>query len=412
MKKLIRYTLVLLLFAGALVFGNAGILHELMPDTVAAEAATLKLNKKKVTLEKGGTYKLKIKGMPEGAKLVKYKSGKKSVAKVGKKTGTITAVSAGKATVSAVIRLADGTTKTLKCKVTVKTPNAGNTGDTGNTADTGSSPAGNDTGAPAESGKTDDPAAGEQPASAEKDFVYTAGMYIDNMDDIHAAEKYCAEHLLNLECVIPEDFSDELRGNLRGLFRKISTQVNSSFSTGSEAGTWEVSITPDYNISYMAERAIIDPEVADNAGEDTLKYAKEGKRMTDEAIKGKKTLKDKIIACHDYLIDHFSYDTSGGPNSHSIVGFIESGKAVCDGYAMTFKMMLEYIGVDAEPVTGPGHMWLRFLYDGEWKYADVTYDETLTVHDGKLSRKYITDKSGNFLGEKEFYAVGHMEESN
>jgi len=36
----------------------------------------------------------------------------------------------------------------------------------------------------------------------------------------------------------------------------------------------------------------------------------------------------------------------------------------------------------------------------------------LTVHDGKLSRKYITDKSGNFLGEKEFYAVGHMEESN
>ena len=386
MKKLIRYTLVLLLFAGALVFGNAGILHELMPDTVAAEAATLKLNKKKVTLEKGGTYKLKIKGMPEGAKLVKYKSGKKSVAKVGKKTGTITAVSAGKATVSAVIRLADGTTKTLKCKVTVKTPNAGNTGDTGNTGNTGN--------------------------TAEKDFVYTAGMYIDNMDDIHAAEKYCAEHLLNLECVIPEDFSDELRGNLRGLFRKISTQVNSSFSTGSEAGTWEVSITPDYNISYMAERALIDPEVADNAGEDTLKYAKEGKRMTDEAIKGKKTLKDKIIACHDYLIDHFSYDTSGGPNSHSIVGFIESGKAVCDGYAMTFKMMLEYIGVDAEPVTGPGHMWLRFLYDGEWKYADVTYDETYTVHDGKLSRKYITDKSGNFLGEKEFYAVGHMEESN
>ena len=412
MKRLIRYTLVLLLFAGALVFGNAGILHGLMPDTVAAEAATLKLNKKKVTLEKGGTYKLKIKGMPEGAKLVKYKSGKKSVAKVGKKTGTITAVSAGKATVSAVIRLADGTTKTLKCKVTVKTPNAGNTGDTGNTADTGSSPAGNDTGAPAESGKTDDPAAGEQPASAEKDFVYTAGMYIDNMDDIHAAEKYCAEHLLDLECVIPTDFRDELIRNSGGLFKGISTQVNSSFESSGDTDTWEVSVSPEYNATFMAERALLDPEVAKNADEDTLKYVKEAKKMADEAIKGKKTLKEKILACHDYLINNFSYDTSGGKNSHSIVGFIESGKAVCDGYALTLKMMLEYIGVDAEPVTGPGHMWLRFLYDGEWKYADVTYDETLTVHDGKLSRKYITDKSGNFLGEKEFYAVGHMEESN
>ena len=91
-KKLIRYMLAMLLVAGALVFGNAGITHGLMPDTVAAEAATLKLNKKKVTLEKGATYKLKIKGMPKGAKLVKYKSSKKSVAKVGKNTGTITAV--------------------------------------------------------------------------------------------------------------------------------------------------------------------------------------------------------------------------------------------------------------------------------------------------------------------------------
>ncbi|MBQ3912502.1 MAG: Ig-like domain-containing protein [Lachnospiraceae bacterium] len=402
MKRLIRYMLATLLVAGALVFGNAGGLHGPMPGTVAAEAATLKLNKKKLTLEKGGTYKLKIKGMPEGAKLVKFKSGKKSVAKVGKKTGTITAVSAGKATISASIRLADGTKKTLKCKVTVKAPNTG---------DTGSSPAGNDNGSPAGGGKTGDTLTGEQPVSAEKEFVYTPGMYIDNMDDIHAAEKYCAEHLLDLECVIPEDFSDELRGNLRGLFKKMSTQVNSSFSSGSEAGTWEVSISPIYNISFMVERALVDPEVADRAGEDTLKYVKEAKRMTEEAVKGKKNLKEKILACHDYLIDHFSYDTSDGPNAHSIVGFIESGKAVCDGYALTLKMMLEYIGVDAEPVTGPGHMWLRFLYDGEWKYTDVTYDETYTVNDGKLSRKYITDKSGNFLGEKEFYEVGHMAET-
>ena len=75
MKRLIRYMLAMFLVAGALVFGNAGGLHGPMQGTVAAEAATLKLNKKKLTLEKGGTYKLKIKGMPEGAKLVKFKSG-------------------------------------------------------------------------------------------------------------------------------------------------------------------------------------------------------------------------------------------------------------------------------------------------------------------------------------------------
>ncbi len=400
----------MLLVAGALVFANAEIPHILMPGTVAAEAATLKLNKKKLTLERGGTYSLKIKGLPEGAKLVKFKSSKKSVAKVGKKTGTITAVSAGKATISAVIMLADGTTKTLKCKVTVKAPTA---------VDTGSSPAGNDNGSsssdktpgtPAEGGKTGDPSTGEQTGSSEKNFVYTAGMYIDNMDDIYAAEKYCTEHLLDLECVIPEDFKDELIKKVKGLFGKISTMKNSSFSSGSETDTVKVEITPVYNVTYKVERALLDPEVAKNADEETLKYIKEAKKMADEAIKGKKTLKEKILACHDYLINNFSYDTSVGPNSHSIAGFIESGKAVCDGYALTLKMMLEYIGVDAEPVASTGHMWIRFLYDGEWKYADVTYDETHSVLDGKLSRKYMTDKSGNFLAEKEFYEVGHVAE--
>ena len=46
MKRLIRYMLAMFLVAGALVFGNAGGLHGPMLGTVAAEAATLKLNKK------------------------------------------------------------------------------------------------------------------------------------------------------------------------------------------------------------------------------------------------------------------------------------------------------------------------------------------------------------------------------
>lgn len=78
---------------------------------VVAEAATLKLNQKAISLEQGDTYRLKVKG--SGKKKVKWSSSDPEVAKVGKK-GKVTAVSEGNAIVSAKVGK-----KTLKCTVTV-----------------------------------------------------------------------------------------------------------------------------------------------------------------------------------------------------------------------------------------------------------------------------------------------------
>lgn len=83
-----------------------------MKDNVnVVEAATLKLNKKKLTLKKGKSYCLKVKGTK---KKVTWKSSKKSVATVDKK-GKVRAKKAGKTTITAKVGR-----RTLKCKVTVK----------------------------------------------------------------------------------------------------------------------------------------------------------------------------------------------------------------------------------------------------------------------------------------------------
>lgn len=79
--------------------------------SVTAEAATVKLNKKKATLYVGDTLKLKVKGTK---KKVKWSSSKKSVAKVSSK-GKVTAKKAGKATITAKVGK-----KKYKCKITVK----------------------------------------------------------------------------------------------------------------------------------------------------------------------------------------------------------------------------------------------------------------------------------------------------
>lgn len=80
-------------------------------NVAVAEAATIKLNKKKKNLKVGKSFKLKVKGTSEKAS---YISSDETIAKVDKK-GKVTAVSAGKATITATV--ADNE---LTCKVTVK----------------------------------------------------------------------------------------------------------------------------------------------------------------------------------------------------------------------------------------------------------------------------------------------------
>ena len=78
---------------------------------IVAQAATVKLNKKAITLDVGRTQKLKVTGTK--AK-IKWRSTKSSIAKVSK-SGVVTAISSGTATIKAKVGK-----KTLSCKVTVK----------------------------------------------------------------------------------------------------------------------------------------------------------------------------------------------------------------------------------------------------------------------------------------------------
>ena len=79
----------------------------------AAEAASIKLNKSKITVSVGETYKLRVYG---AQKPPKWKSGNKRIVSVGKK-GNVKGISSGTATVSAKVGR-----KVYKCRVTVESP--------------------------------------------------------------------------------------------------------------------------------------------------------------------------------------------------------------------------------------------------------------------------------------------------
>ena len=82
-----------------------------LTNPVTVEAATIKLNKTKITLDVGDTYQLKLTGTN---KKIIWSSSKKSVATVSSK-GKVTAKKAGKATITAKVG-----SKKYTCKVTVK----------------------------------------------------------------------------------------------------------------------------------------------------------------------------------------------------------------------------------------------------------------------------------------------------
>lgn len=79
---------------------------------VDVDAASIKLNKKKMTIYVGQSVTLKVKGAKK--KKVKWKSSKKKIAKVTNK-GKVTGCKVGKATITAKVGK-----KSLKCKVVVK----------------------------------------------------------------------------------------------------------------------------------------------------------------------------------------------------------------------------------------------------------------------------------------------------
>lgn len=90
-----------------------------LPFYVKAEVQTL--SKKKVDLDIGKTYTLKINNMPKDA-TVKFTSADKKIATVVAKSGKITAVAEGTVKINAKITYADKTTKSMTCTVTVTDP--------------------------------------------------------------------------------------------------------------------------------------------------------------------------------------------------------------------------------------------------------------------------------------------------
>ena len=92
-----------------------------------------------------------------------------------------------------------------------------------------------------------------------------------------------------------------------------------------------------------------------------------------------------IKMVHDYLIDTIEYDeTISKPNIYNMYGALVNRLCVCEGYARSFKYILDSMGIPTIIVVGTGtnsngqterHAWNYVLCDGRWYAVDVTWDD-------------------------------------
>ena len=175
--------------------------------------------------------------------------------------------------------------------------------------------------------------------------------------------------------------------------------------------TYRVSIGPDNGGNYLADGFYSE--------EDVLVAEAQIEAVLDTVINSLSgSTYDKIKQVHDYLIDNITYDSDSNLDmSHGIYGALVNNLAVCDGYAKSFKYILDNLGISCVEVCGVGensngdvenHAWNYVLLNGQWYAVDVTWDDPIIVG----GRGVLTDdlRYANFLKGSSTFYQSHQED--
>ena len=92
---------------------------------------------------------------------------------------------------------------------------------------------------------------------------------------------------------------------------------------------------------------------------------------------------ERIKAVHDWLVKNTTYVENYYELDDSrsfIYNLIFNKIAICQGYAVTFYVMMTELGIPCTIVSGEAgvlHAWNAVKLDGKWYYVDVTWDDPI-----------------------------------
>ncbi|MCH5256197.1 MAG: Ig-like domain-containing protein [Lachnospiraceae bacterium] len=116
----------------------------------------------------------------------------------------------------------------------------------------------------------------------------------------------------------------------------------------------------------------------------------------------------KAIVLHDYLAANCEYDYENylakdiPPMSYTAYGAFVNRAAVCQGYALAYKYLLNQVGIECYMVDSAvmNHAWNLVKIDGEFYQVDVTWDDPTWDRIGRVRHQYM------FLSDESFEKAG------
>ena len=126
---------------------------------------------------------------------------------------------------------------------------------------------------------------------------------------------------------------------------------------------------------------------------------------------------EKIREVHNWLIDNIEYDINlETQEPYSISGALTEGRAVCEGYARSFKYIMDGLDIPCVLVSGIGtnsngetesHAWNYVMLDNKWYAVDVTWDDPVIIGDGYISEG---TRYRHFLKGSNSFFTSHIED--
>ena len=148
--------------------------------------------------------------------------------------------------------------------------------------------------------------------------------------------------------------------------------------------------------------------------EDVESAIKEVENVKNEILKNATGSNyDKILYVHNWIVENTEYDKSRYENTANLYSCIVDNKAICEGYARTFKYLLDELNIPCILIIGSAtdengktekHAWNYVYLQNNWYAVDTTWDDPVILGSGKLPEKM---KYKYFLKGEESIAKDH-----
>ena len=159
------------------------------------------------------------------------------------------------------------------------------------------------------------------------------------------------------------------------------------------------------------------------------------KQDIDNAISQIEQVKNEILSrrtgntyndiklVHDYLVDNVEYDSSiSKPNIYDIYGALVRKESVCEGYARSFKYLMDELNIPCTLVIGTAtnsqgqtenHAWNYVQINNNWYAVDTTWDDPIIIGNGTVSEsiKYRYFLKGSSEINKDHFPSGKFTEN-